>query len=301
MEFESLEHFKSIATYHFFVVPADTNYLLSRWMLANEFSPDDWWQAAQAIEKYLKGGLVANNKRAIESRKGNGHDLVRLYERHAEVFDGLPNLILTQPPDWGSDYWYDDTVETFLARVQRNGDPNVRYGLLSWDHRRCDYSKLDQLVYFLRRRTGPLTCELTEDWQLAPNWQALKGDTIWAALEKEPQYSPYGPIEKLNEPLPFPGHSRGDILHLRNHAFRRADDDLAHAAPGYMGLTLGAAKNSLFSQWMPHLKAPTLKPILGLGLRWVLDYVRLPKITFTETAPLNLPDFIDGRLKLEGY
>ena len=106
-----------------------------------------------------------------------------------------------------------------------------------------------------------------------------------AALAKEPQYSPYGPIEKLNEPLPFPGHSRGDILHLRNHAFRRADDDLSHAAPGYMGLTLGAAKNSLFSQWMPHLKAPTLKPILGLGLRWVLDYVRLPKITFTETAP----------------
>ena len=41
----SLNHFKSVATHDFFVLPADQNYFLARFTRIYGFAGEFWWQS----------------------------------------------------------------------------------------------------------------------------------------------------------------------------------------------------------------------------------------------------------------
>ena len=68
-----------------FVDPADHDYVVSRWCYQNCLFGSFFWNAAQAIEKYLKASLLLNGR----SSKKFGHDLVRLYDAVTEYADDL--------------------------------------------------------------------------------------------------------------------------------------------------------------------------------------------------------------------
>lgn len=91
--YHSLNHLKSVAAGKLLVKPADDNYILARWMLINGFYPEYFWQAAQAIEKYLKAGVLLNER----STKTHGHDLIKLNIDHAEIFGSLMPIDFIKP------------------------------------------------------------------------------------------------------------------------------------------------------------------------------------------------------------
>jgi hypothetical protein len=68
----SLNHFKSVFAAQFFVVPADRNYFLARFTRINGIPEEFWWQSLQAIEKYLKAGLVLNGESVKQATRGDG-------------------------------------------------------------------------------------------------------------------------------------------------------------------------------------------------------------------------------------
>ena len=55
-----LNHFQSVCAGSFFIAPADQNYFLARFSKFTDLGNEFWWQALQAVEKYLKAGLVLN-------------------------------------------------------------------------------------------------------------------------------------------------------------------------------------------------------------------------------------------------
>lgn len=136
-----------------FIDTADEDYVLARWLFFNRLHRHFWWSAAQSVEKYLKASLVLNGV----SVKNYSHDIIKLFEELCSV-DGARELIPEEfiKPDqvpifneikssWGS-----GSVDDFIARLAKHGDPNNRYDYIGIEITRGDLFKLDQFVFVLR-------------------------------------------------------------------------------------------------------------------------------------------------------
>ena len=246
MQLDSLNHFKSVAAHQFFVAPADRDYLIARWLLLGGF-PELFWHVAQAVEKYLKAGLVLNGEKV----DGASHDLRALHERHVAVFGDLAFRRFERPDGLDPEMWRDEPVEAFVGRVSFMGSPDGRYGLASWWRQPDDLFKIDQMCWALRRVTIGLDWMVGEDFErLDAALEPHRGRRYGEVLLEEPELAPRGEFRDLEQALPEVGSDRGDLLHAWNFAFRRCPADIFKPAPGLVAPPIGPAGNSyMFIFW----------------------------------------------------
>lgn len=283
MEVESLDHFKSFIAHKFFVVPADGDYLIARWLLLNGFQPELFWHVSQAIEKYLKASMILNGHQ-VDSRKGNGHDLNSLYHQHIEIMGDLAHTHFRRPDDLNPDLWRDETIVRFIERIALIGSPDSRYGLVSWWRHRDDLFKIDQICWALRRLTIGMDWVIGNDVPSHTSMIIHRGKTYRDALREDSEATPRGVIETGERKLCHVGQDRRDLLHAWNFSFRRCQGDLIKPAPRIAAPTVGPAGNSyLFIFWRLLTRTDedgrlmALDPHIEPGLRWLIETIRLPK------------------------
>jgi hypothetical protein len=85
MRANSLNHFKSVLAHHFFIKQADQNYFLARFSRIHGIHQEFYWQALQAIEKYLKAGLVLNDVSVLRY----SHNIDDIFSEHGKFFSDL--------------------------------------------------------------------------------------------------------------------------------------------------------------------------------------------------------------------
>lgn len=210
--YRSLNHLKSATAHKVLVKPADDNYILARWMSINGFYPEYFWQAAQAIEKYLKAGMLLNEK----SIKKYGHGITRLNADHAGVFGSLMPKNFTKPKFLNPEYWHDETIANYIRLVGRMGEPDSRYGAISWSRNSSDLFKLDQVCWSLRRLTIGLDWIIGDDFGLGDQDKKYKGKTYKQVLSDVPNYLPRNGISDLDKPIASELKTRADILYEMN-------------------------------------------------------------------------------------
>lgn len=279
MIFRSLNHFKFVTTRRFFIEPADQNYILARWMLINGFYPEYFWQSSQAVEKYLKAGIAVNNIPASRN-----HDLLKLYKEHIRIYKELAFRNFQKPEEMRADIWRDESVERFVSRIDHMGNPNTRYGLISWWREPDDLFKLDQLCWNLRRLSIGIDWIVGQDFSIRDDVESHKGSTYRAALTSEPDLLPRGGIDDLSKSVFHTGETRGEILHCWNFEFRGA---AAHRSkPPVSGLVprIGPLANSLLSLYWDFLSAvddagapKAIHPIFLAGMRWLINHIQIER------------------------
>lgn len=147
----TLENEKILLAGAIFIDTADEDYILARWCCFNRFSKQFFWNAAQAIEKYLKASLLLNG-RSSKGYKHNLNDLFRDVESYAK--DLIPNKLVSPPQvellNQNPDLWGDSAVKEFVSRVNIHGDPSNRYDFFGIELEVADLFKLDQVIFVFR-------------------------------------------------------------------------------------------------------------------------------------------------------
>ncbi len=145
-----------------YLFSADDSYISARQALIQKRPRPFYWNAAQAIEKYCKFILLANDA----SVSGINHNIEECFRRTQEMFSSLiPDTI--QPPN-SADYWYLDAtsgdpvrfwppLETkhFISIISAGGMADSRYNLTPSVLRGGYLHLLDELLFLLRRLCFP--------------------------------------------------------------------------------------------------------------------------------------------------
>lgn len=130
-----------------FLEPADRSYALSRWSFHAGLYYEFFWNAAQALEKYLKACLLLNGK----SVNGQRHNIEKLFDDFKEVaLDLLPDEVV-KPGHALAKFWYIESTLQFVKRFNELGDPNNRYAMIGHAVNYYDLEKLDSVVFAIRR------------------------------------------------------------------------------------------------------------------------------------------------------
>ncbi|MEP4249426.1 HEPN domain-containing protein [Tateyamaria sp.] len=141
---------------------ADHDYLLARFSARSNLLYQFWWNAQQAIEKYLKAALLLNGKPTVTYR----HGLKKMLEE-AQGFSGdLLPMVLCPPKDVRSKNRLNPRgflpIKEFVEKVERNGDANNRYRISSVSTERRDLLYFDETCFHLRRISFPLDMKLDD-------------------------------------------------------------------------------------------------------------------------------------------
>ena len=127
---------------------ADQNYVIARWAYHRRLFLDFFWNACQALEKYLKASLLLNGR----SAKDQGHDLIKLFEGVEEyAADFFPPKLIQPAELTRMPHWRTETPKEFLGRFNDLGDSNNRYNVFGYIQLREDLHHFDQMVYAVRR------------------------------------------------------------------------------------------------------------------------------------------------------
>lgn len=136
-----------------FVATADGNYIVARLAFFHQLPFDFYWLSLHALEKYYKAILLMNGRPVLQYK----HHLAPL---HQAVLDLEPRLPISElvDPQIGHLRWVDETMDAWLARLDRFGAADNRYATYGYYLREDDLFKVDQHVWNVRR-----CCRLT-DW-----------------------------------------------------------------------------------------------------------------------------------------
>lgn len=239
-----------------------------------------WWQAAQAIEKLLKAGLICND---VSVRK-YGHNIVKLWEKHLETFSDLAVYRLPKPDELGDDFWTEKSLEHFVSTVNKLGNPDTRYGLIGHYEDVDDLFILDLFISELRRRAIGL------DWIVGADWKEDELKSFYG----QPYRNVIREFPKLQIPALRPPEGRfetvgpelADVLFSWNFAFQRSKEDLSKKGPVSVGPQFGGFRNSyLYLHWESLKKNPK-DPKLKEQTIWLLDKIKLDKDTQNEFIKL---------------
>ena len=154
-----------------FIDTADDNYITARWCFIEGLDVDWFWLSVHALEKYMKAALLLNGQSAKGWRdrdrrfRAFGHDITSLYDRVRELAPELLPLTLARPEKLPIAHWCDETLEDFVARFHRNGNPDNRYQIFGFIRHREDLFKLDSMVFALRRLCTPLDAKFVRHQQ----------------------------------------------------------------------------------------------------------------------------------------
>lgn len=277
MRANSLNHFKSIFAFSFFIRPADHNYYLARWTRINGLSEEFFWQCQQAIEKYLKASLIINDV----PTKRQKHNLALLYDSHVDTFGSLALQRFEKPDRLPCRRWREESVRAFIQRINSCGAPESRYGLVSWYSSSDDLFKLDQLAFSLRRLSIGLDWIVGNDWEAPAHLLEWKGQPFRTALEQRTDIQIRSPIEMPDTPSNVAGDKVSDTLYSWNFALARSDSDLERPAPTMVSPIFGPMRNSYLYLLWEYLRSPSSQddPYVNEGVRWLIANVSLGKDT----------------------
>ncbi len=165
---------------------ADEDYLMARSAIRQKLHYQFFWNAQQALEKYLKCSIILNGGKD----EGFGHKLSPMWARMEFIAPELLPLVLCPPfyiPDeFRPHYRRFEPADKFIKRMEQAGDPNNRYRYYSITTDEYDLHKFDEVCFQLRRTCFPLNMPyaesektyrqmLTEDPSLQPHsFQFLK-------------------------------------------------------------------------------------------------------------------------------
>ncbi len=149
----NIEILKENMALELFLKAADQTYVVARWCYLNKLFYDFYWNAAHALEKYLKAALLLNGRSSVKDPEGNsfGHNIVKLYAVVCTFSGEIIPMHLQQPSKLKNMYWLEETTEQFVLHLSREGDANNRYKLFGLRQRPEDIYKLDMLVFAIRR------------------------------------------------------------------------------------------------------------------------------------------------------
>lgn len=142
---------------------ADHDYLVARFCAHSNLLYQFWWNAQQAVEKYLKATLLLNGLPVHKY----GHQLSEMLTKARTLAGDLLPLVHC-PPRCFVPYWPVTSsrgfmlVDNFVARIETSGDPNNRYRVFSTFTRNSDLYMFDELCFELRRIAFPLDIFVTD-------------------------------------------------------------------------------------------------------------------------------------------
>ena len=276
---ETLRHSKSICGHYFFVKPADCDYLVARWALANGLYPHFFWNAAQTLEKYLKCSLLLNGCSVNE----HGHSLTKLYSEYKEICPDTCIQSFRIPHENYSSVWDSRTIEDFLGQLDFMGSPDSRYGAFSWWRRRGDMPKFDQLAFEFRRTTIGLDWIVGEDWivegEPAKKYEGLCYRDLLLAFPRYQVRAWFNGAE--NKLLQFQPESHKDGLARFNAEVPFEQSDFSGLLPGRVFPAIGEFQNGPIARMDRIFKRNNpndpLKPHDADFLEWLLVNVKLSK------------------------
>lgn len=246
-------------------------------MITNNFYPEFFWQAAQAVEKYLKAGLLLQG---YKLSKGT-HKLEDLYKLHCSTYKDLAFIKFKKPNIFPDIYWEDTPVRNYIKSLNMNGHPDGRYGLRGWYRKTDDLFKLDQACWNFRRLSIGL------DWKI-PATRSTKSrsdqqsKTYKQALLQNPKFDPLGPIKKINESIYNFGASRKDILQKWNFEHYSSDDINAPAPRSLFSKYFMMSNSYLYLFWDYLIKIPVDKKLRSDkcdiyidGMHWLIGNIKI--------------------------
>lgn len=264
-----INHFKSVFAHKFFVQPADQNYLLARFCRIQGMHEEFYWQSLQALEKYLKAGLILND----HSVKKYGHDIEKLWESHKNTFGETAIKDLSKPDLLQSELWQNRPIEHFISKINKMGHSDGRYGLISYSASSDDIFKLDQIVFELRRRTIGLKWIVGDDWEVEQEIEKFKGLPFRKVIEDFPTYQ----IRLVKIPqysVTTAGTEMSDILHAWNFSFLRENTDYEKPAPASVSSAIGAVSNSYLFLLFEALEQTATTPEAIDRVAWLIDSIK---------------------------
>ena len=292
MIFEMEEHrFRAAVTREFFISPADRNYTYARFFRGMGDPVESWWQALQAIEKYIKAGLVLNgtsllrpNKVSKENPDPFGHDILLLKREHDRVFGEQAVIDLCKPKKLRDELWAEDPLNAILQKINDIGSPDGRYGLNNYFNAGFDIFVFDALVFELRRRTVCLDWRIGEHWELSEDNDEMAGLQFRQVIDQFPQYQP----RRINSHkgkydskgvFDSMGASMDDARHNWNFQFVRDEGDLDKECPSSFSAIFGGFGNSMLLSIYRATNAISLDNIENaiVGLKWIIDNIRVPR------------------------
>jgi hypothetical protein len=139
-----------------FVITADLDYLLARFLALKGLNRSFFWSASQAIEKYLKAYLLMNGKSIA---KFSNHKLFPLLTEAKKIDPTLCNIDFK----FHSSLRIDKTakkhlknlnLDDFIRYIETHGSPKNRYNLKGIDFNTAYILGLDNFVFSVRNRIG---------------------------------------------------------------------------------------------------------------------------------------------------
>lgn len=267
--------FYASVTKHSFVKPGDYNYIHARFCRATGLHTEFYWQAAQAIEKYLKAALVANGGKSDYGHR-IGDMLVDLNGTLGE--HGVNDL--SKPDKLNSELWTDKPLERMMWKLAEFGDPNSRYGLTSYQNDGWDIFVFDKLVWEIRRRSVGMKWVIGTDW-IDETIPEFNGQSLGSVIMSRPDYQAR-PITIPKVDFSTIGQSFDDALHSWNLMFQRNPEDISKAPPRTVAARIGGFGNSVLPMYlsMAEKSAQSDKAKaaeVAFRIEWILDKIYFPK------------------------
>lgn len=287
------DKFKLVAANHFFVAPADYNYIYARFCrivgLHKEFS----WQCLQALEKYFKAGLILNDVPA----NGFGHDLPKLLAKHRDVYGEFAIIDPVRPAKLKEELWKPRTLDDLVEWIHYFGHPDSRYGLRSYINKPSDLFLLDEFVFELRRRIGRLNSVIGND--IYANDEAVddvleqcRGQKFSHLITAYPKFQ----LFKMKVPeikLADVGERMEDALYAWNFPWARNDEDLERPAPKTVSAQFGGMGNSMLYMLQEAIKkanpSQERSAMIHRKMEWLFDHVPLGQGVANEMRQLMPP------------
>lgn len=142
--------------YESFVVPADQDFLMARFLAQNGLHRNFYWAAAQAIEKYLKAFILMNGG---ELKNSKDHSIKKLFEVAKNIDHSLASID-TQPhnaiivhPELNN-FVKKFSVSEFVKELDTHGNSNNRYNAMGIVYNTGHLFALDSFSFNVRRKIG---------------------------------------------------------------------------------------------------------------------------------------------------
>ena len=141
--------------YESFVVPADQDYLLARFLAQKAFPRIFFWMAAQSLEKHLKAFLLLNG----HSVKRITHSVKSLFDKVISIDETIKNIDMTPHKDIEIEPQLIERIKKFSAwefieNIEKYGRPDNRYNSFGIDFNTGYLFALDNFIFHLRKRIG---------------------------------------------------------------------------------------------------------------------------------------------------
>lgn len=284
------DKFKLVACKHFFVSPADYNYIQARFCRIAGLHKEFFWQCLQALEKYFKASLIVNNVSAT----GFSHNLPRLLAKHREVYGDFAVTDPVRPNELPEELWRVRTVDQVIDRIHYFGAPESRYGLRSYNNYPSDLFLLDEIVFELRRRIGRLNSLIGTDIYVNDETRVdileqSRGLTFSELIVNHPRFQIFN-MNITNASFEYLGDNLDEALYRWNFRWARNRDDLTRPTPPIVNALFGGFGNSMLYLLKEAIQKPNPTPerieAIHQRMEWLFSNVQLERGVITEMRSL---------------